>query len=332
MKILTIPTHADMKKRFVLRSVANESISVANEGVLSDLFKFVFNKRDKKSEEEKGEDSYKVMLEKTEASKKRLEDFLANPNNYILTGRTFSKADHLNLSVNGESPRIDHLASLVVKTFKEAVHLSATFKKDAINHARIAVPLMREFEHAMINVMDGNGNVPQEDLDRAMRPIMAARVKLESSYFNSFAQDVHLTNHWVGGSPFKMVQVSHLGEKVWTDESYSLLKNPVQVDKVDRVETLKTMAKAILPLFEPGGVWMKYNGPFDIDALDYVSYEFDRPVRHLDEYMSPEQVKAIYILYSFGDNTQSLYLTLCAAMERLVASVLSYVSSSIAEK
>lgn len=307
-------------------------VSPANEGLIGDAVNFIFPKKKKKAEEKPAQQSYDDFYKQREKLEQKLKEFLDNPSGFRLTGKAYSAGAYMHLSINGRSPVITHLPAELAKTFKAAETLANKFKKDMKQHAGIAIPLMGQFEKDMLAVMEKDGSVPQEALDKAMLPIIAAKSKLDSTYFNSFGKDQHIADHWVGGNPFKMI--SHKrndGSIGWTDESYDIKQPHVAVDKVDKIETLSAMLNAILPYMEDSGLWVKSNGPFDTDSDDVKrpDYEFDRPVRHLSDYMSNEQTSAIYALYSFEENTQSLHYRLCDAIEKVLESVVVYISGSI---
>ena len=304
----------------------------ANEGLIGDAVNFIFPKKKKKAEEKPAQQSYDDFYKQREKLEQKLKEFLDNPSGFRLTGKAYSAGAYMHLSINGRSPVITHLPAELAKTFKAAETLANKFKKDMKQHAGIAIPLMGQFEKDMLAVMEKDGSVPQEALDKAMLPIITAKSKLDSTYFNSFGKDQHIADHWVGGNPFKMI--SHKrndGSIGWTDESYDIKQPHVAVDKVDKIETLSAMLNAILPYMEDSGLWVKSNGPFDTDSDDVKrpDYEFDRPVRHLSDYMSNEQTSAIYALYSFEENTQSLHYRLCDAIEKVLESVVVYISGSI---
>lgn len=297
----------------------------ANEGFLD-----IFKKKEKKEKPER--QTYEDYKKEREKLEQKLHDFYKNHQSFKLTGKSFTPGSHLHLSIGGKSPVIHALPGEVGKTFKSAYELSKKFKRDMLSHARIAKPLIDRFEKDMLAVMERDGSVPQEALDKAMLPIIAAKASLEKTYFNSFSKDQHLANDWVGGNPFKMVEYKRDDGTVgWIDESYNVSNPCVSVDKADRVETLIALFKEILPYTENNGLWLNLDGPFDFDAKDIkrIDYEFDRPVRHLSEYMSQDQISAIFTLYSFENNTQAIFYTLCQHIEKVQESVLSYINGSI---
>ena len=302
----------------------------ANEGLVSDAVDFLFRKK-KKQESYSKEDAENTAKQR-KALELKIREFYENPEAFKLTGKSFTTGNHLHLSIDGKSPVVHSLPHAINKTFKSALEFSKKFKKDMAAHARIAKPLIDKFEKDMMAVMDRDGSVPQEALDKAMLPIIAARANLERTYFNSFGKDQHLVNDWVGGNPYLMTEYKRAdGTTGWVDNGYNVDNPCVAVDKADKLETLTALLKEVLPFTDDGGLWLTLDGPFDFDAGDIktVNYEFDRPIRHLSDMMSNEQLVAIFTLYSFEENTQSLYFKLCSHIDKVHDSVLSYVGGSI---
>lgn len=254
-----------------------------------------------------------------------LKAFVASPDNFSLTGRNFTENDGLVLSLNGEPPRPDQLAHEFDKTVKSASKLEKRFARDARNQARICGPLITRFEKTMIDAMDREGNVDQAILDKAIEPIIAAKPQIQSTYFHTFGKEQGMCNSWLGGNPYKLVPVS----KEDTSHFYNdYVKEVCVAVKAPDQQSLLELAKVLLQYSDEKLPFFK-EGMFDENEDDWISYEFDRPVRHLADMMSDEQLSAINTLYSFESNTESLHLTVCSFMHKVYASCLKYIDMSI---
>jgi hypothetical protein len=268
---------------------------------------------------------------KFEASKvhSKMQDFIANPDNYTFTGKKFTETDKLYLSIEGRPPALSHMPRVLEYTLREAAKLSVKFYKDAETHRRLCVPLIERFEKTMIDNMDKQGNVDQEILNKAMEPLIAAVPKAKTSYYYEFVKkDYQDCSSWLGGKPFNYAMKSFRGREYFEDIKRDA---PSAIPAATDINSFTKLVQILLDSLEEFyPVWK--DGRLLEDDENWVSYEFDRPVRHLWDMMSEVQQNAISTIYSFESNTESLGSTLAHELERLLNSLLHYINDSIVKK
>lgn len=325
MKILTLPTDYEVALGTYGPSKHNDAkpkLTSANEGFF-DWIKS--HKGPKKSTADHAFDSKRILA--------KAHQFLEDPLQFQLTGKSFTPGDHLYFSMyNGREPVIGQMPRVFSETVKDAILLGTKLSKDIRTQGRLCEPLIEQFENTMLHEMDKEGNVAQEVLDKAMEPLVAAMPKANNSFFAKFADEQHKCDKWLGGNPFRVVpfRAPNTIAPFWHNDPMHVVVIP-PVSKAD-FETLKKLLQVYFQYSDKQHAWFLDGILQTIDDEDFVDYEFDRPVRHLADKMSPVQMSAIYAIYSFENNSQSLYLTLIEHMEKLFMSVLKYFDLSVVEK
>lgn len=259
----------------------------------------------------------------------KVQDFLANPDNYTLSGTSFKTKDGLYLSLNGRAPLLAQMPSALEHTIKDAMSLDKTLVADMKSQLRICKPLIEQFERTCINAMDKEGNIDQAILDKAVEPLIAAVPKVKASYYNTFVtQDSLKCASWLGGNPFKYQTREYNGHEYFEDAERD---GPIDVSAATNIDALKKLAEVLIKYSDASyPCWAE--GMFE-EAEDYwISYEFDRPVRHLDEYMNEVQFNAIHTVYSHESNSQSVQMSLSSEMMRLHSSLLHYFDATLVKK
>lgn len=259
----------------------------------------------------------------------KMQDFINNPNAYIFTGKKFSEADKLYLSIDGRPPMLSHMARVLERTLHDAAILGVKFHKDAAAHRRLCVPLIERFEKTMIDNMDQQGNIDPAILNRAMEPLLAAVPKAKASYYYQFVQKDYLAcGSWLGGKPFNYEMKTYKGHQYLDDAERD---PPTAVPAANDLNAFTKLVQVLLDNLEDSHpVWK--DDRLLHDDEHWVSYEFDRPVRHLWEEMNEIQQQAISAIYSHESNTESLSISLEYELDRVLNSLLHYINESIVKK
>lgn len=259
----------------------------------------------------------------------KMEDFIANPDSYVLTGKKFSAGDKLYLSIDGRPPTLSHMPRVLERTLHDAAALGVKFYKDAEAQARLCRPLMERFEKTMIDNMDRQGNVDPEILNEAMLQLTAAVPKAKLTYFYQFAEkDYQDCVSWLGGKPFNFESRTY-GNMTYFEntERDSATAIPAATD-IKAVQKLVEVCLAHMEELAPS--WK--DDRFAYNDEHSISYEFDRPVRHLWDEMNEEQQSVISVIYSHEANTDALAALLEYEMNRLLNSLLHYINETIVKK
>lgn len=292
----------------------------ATEGFF-DMFK------SKKKENQLGSDDTLYKFDSRRAFD-RICRFRDNPESFKLTEHKFSVADGLHLSIGGKSPvSIGQLATAYESTADAMLKLGAKFDKDRLAQARLLEPVIDKFERTVVAGMDKTGEIDQAILDSAMIPLIAVAPKVLNSYFHQFGKEQSQCDSWLGGNPFSLKE--HIaGSGIFYDEWKDA---PPPVASMPRAD-----AHGLIKLFES---FLKFSeatqpvfgeGVLDTEEMEhYVSYEWDRPVRHLYEKMNEEQRKAITIIYSHDSNSQGMMFSLNTASTKMFNSILKFIDMSI---
>ncbi|BAW19267.1 hypothetical protein [Ralstonia phage RP31] len=302
-------------KRLVTRQPATEGFF--------DIFK------GKKPRQSSDESLYKFDMQRALA---HCNSFLKSPESFQLTGKSFGTDAGLILSINGHSPNPNEIARALSKTWKEATTVNDRMIKSAVQFARIVKPLIERFEKTVVAAMDRQGDLPQEVLDEAMKPLVAnAQRARAANAWNTFHEESSKYDGWIGGNPGQMKQLTY-GKTgiVYYDIDYS---NPVPVamPKAQSVEQLREILTAAFEFITMESGYPSLKGSLDDQTLDEDSFfEFDRPVRHLWDMMNDEQHMAINAIYAHESTSGSLYDTICQREWRVFVSIMKYVDQSIA--
>ncbi|BAW18979.1 hypothetical protein [Ralstonia phage RP12] len=294
----------------------------ATEGFF-DIFK------SKKPQQSNEESMYKFDMQRALA---HCNSFLKSPESFQLTGKSFGTDAGLILSINGHSPNPNEIARALSKTWKEATAVNDRMIKSAVQFARIVKPLIERFEKTVVAAMDRQGDLPQEVLDEAMKPLVAnAQRARAANAWNTFHEESSKYDGWIGGNPGQMKQLTY-GRTgiVYYDIDYS---NPVPVamPKAQSVEQLREILNAAFEFITMESGYPSLKGSLDDQTLDEDSFfEFDRPVRHLWDMMNDEQHMAINAIYAHESTSGSLYDTICQREWRVFVSIMKYVDQSIA--
>jgi hypothetical protein len=256
--------------------------------------------------------------------------YLESPEKFSLTGKAFTAADKLYLSVNGRAPSIHELPAAFDKTAKAAMDLEKKFHKDRLSHASLCGPIIERFEHDAVNAMDKDGNMDEADLNKIMEPVVAAMPKILRSYYHTFGKEFHQCDGWVGGNPFQMMEKTRkiAGMTQFTGAS-APLKYAEAVPAADE-KSLRALIQVMRNHSYENQAYFG-EGQFDLDEFEhYVNYRIDRPVSHLaGELEEQEQIDAIFALYSGYNNTQWLMQVLGETVDLVYVSILKYIDQSI---
>jgi hypothetical protein len=264
---------------------------------------------------------------------KRCSKFLADPGQFQLTSKSFTPDDKLKLSINGQGPRPEEIAPALAKMFKEASAVNERMAKNAKAYARLAGPLVQKFERTVVGAMDREGNLPQEVLDEAMKPLVAnaERVRDSNGFVAFMEKEASKYDGWIGGNPVHPKQVDFRGH-AHLDIDYDLKPIPVAVGKARDVKQLQDILTVLFEYIDVDVSFPMLKGALNDEELGEVDawFEWDRPVRHLWDMMSEEQRNAIGMIYAHEDTSATIFSRIEDRAHDVMYSVFKYVDQSIA--
>lgn len=264
---------------------------------------------------------------------KRCVRFLADPSQFQLTSKSFTPDDKLKLSIKGQGPRPEEIAPALAKMFKEASAVNERMAKNAKAYARLAGPLVQKFERTVVGAMDHEGNLPQEVLDEAMKPLVAnaERVRDSNGFVAFMEKEASKYDGWIGGNPVHPKQVDFRGH-AHLDIDYDLKPIPVAVGKARDVKQLQDILTVLFEYIDVDVSFPMLKGALNDEELGEVDawFEWDRPVRHLWDMMSEEQRNAIGMIYAHEDTSATIFSRIEDRAHDVMYSVFKYVDQSIA--
>lgn len=299
------------------------SKKVANEGFM-DIF------RSKEAAHKNNEAAYHYKFDSQKVFR-RLKAFYAEPGQFQLTGKSFTPEDHLILSIRGHGANPAEIAKALATTWKEATAVNDRMAKDTVKFGRIVAPLIEHFEKTVIAAMDREGNLPQDVLDAAMKPLVAnAQRARAANAWNTFHLEASKYDGWLGGNPVQMEQQRLRDGTSYFDIKYDAPPQ-VPVGKARDAAQLRDILDVLFQYCDDADSFPDMKGSLDQYSVDEDTFfEFDRPVRHLWDVMNDVQRDAITAIYAHESTPGSLFTSICTREWDVAVSIMKYVDRSIA--